>query len=117
MFEAMLEFYIIYISPYADKFNAALELCGAFVIFLNIKKTYIDKSVRGIDWRYLAFYIGWGAWNMFYYPSLGQWWSFYAGILIIWFDVIWLAQIWYYNGLEKNKRIQQYIQNCLTIKM
>ena len=117
MFELMLEYFIMNISPYADKINAALELCGAFVIFLNIRKTYHDKSIRGIDWRYLAFYIGWGVWNMFYYPSLGQWWSFYAGLMIIWLDCVWLAQMWYYGGLEKNKRVPQYIRNCLTIKM
>jgi hypothetical protein len=39
--------------------------------------------VRGVHWLPLAFWTAWGVWNVFYYPSLGQWWSFACGLGVV----------------------------------
>lgn len=68
---------------YPDFINGLFELVGSVVVFVNIRRIKKDKKVRGVYWPVWAFYSVWGFWNLYYYPSLDQWYSLAAGILIV----------------------------------
>lgn len=84
-----------------DLINAAFEALGGFILLLNVRRILRDKLVRGADWRVMGFFTLWGMWNLFYYPHLGQWLSFAAGIWIAVVNTIYLALMIYYVQKEK----------------
>lgn len=53
--------------------------------------------MRGVDWRVTAFFAIWGGWNLYYYPSLGQWASFMGGVVIVTTNIIWLLLALHYS--------------------
>jgi hypothetical protein len=69
-------------SP-ADITNGLFEFGGAWFIYGHIRKLLADKLVRGVYWPATAFFAAWGWWNVYYYPSLGQWFSFAGGLAIV----------------------------------
>lgn len=83
-----------------DIINAVFEIFGALFILLNVRRTMRDKQVRGIDWRYNVFFTAWGAWNLYYYQGLGQWWSWAAGVGVLLANAWWLVLIIYYGEME-----------------
>lgn len=66
-----------------DFINSLFEFGLAAMLCLNIRQLLRDKEVKGFHWAPLAFVTVWGLWNIFYYPSLGQWWSAGAGVLVL----------------------------------
>jgi hypothetical protein len=74
----------------ADAVNGAFELLGGASIWANVVRIRRDKKIRGIDWRITGFFTTWGFWNLWYYPSLGQWASFSGGVVIVAANVVWL---------------------------
>jgi len=87
-----------------DVFNGLFEFIGGCFLCLNIKNLYKDKVLRGVSWLPTVFMSSWGAWNLYYYPSLNQWWSFYGGLWIVTVNTVWLGMILYYY-LKKRKTI------------
>lgn len=81
-----------------DTINALFESSSCIFIGMSILKLHKDKQVKGVDWKHIIFFVVWGFWNMYYYPSLGQWKSFFGGVLITIFNSIWVMQILYYSG-------------------
>lgn len=73
-----------------DLGNGAFELLGGFSIWANVVRIRRDKKIRGVDWRITGFFTTWGFWNLWYYPSLGQWLSFSGGLVIVIANVVWL---------------------------
>lgn len=86
-----------------DIMNGVFELCGGFVILLSIFKLHRDKIVRGVSWLQVCFFAAWGAWNLFYYPSLDQWFSFAGGVLVFTTNAIWAGQLIYWHRFEKHR--------------
>lgn len=82
--------------PY-DLVNGLFELVGSVLIWLNVRQLHRDKMVRGVHWAPIAFWMVWGWWNLFYYPSLGQWLSFWGGVSVVIANSVWLAQMIYYG--------------------
>ncbi len=76
---------------YNDLVNGLFELCGAFFVWLNVRKLHIDKQVRGVYWPVTAVFSVWGLWNLYYYPSLDQWFSFSAGIVLVSANIVWVG--------------------------
>ena len=83
-----------------DIVNGTFESSGSFFILLSIIKLWKDKRVRGVSWVHAGFFSAWGYWNLFYYPHLGQWFSFVGGILIVLTNTFWLGQLIYYTREE-----------------
>lgn len=75
----------------ADATNAFFEGVGSLVIWRNVQVLLKDKQVRGVDWRVTIFMSAWGGWNLWYYPHLGQWLSFWAGVFMCTANCVWLA--------------------------
>lgn len=80
-----------------DMINGLFEMCGGLFIALSIRKLWHDKRVAGVAWRHAGFFAGWGYWNLYFYPSLDQWWSFCGGVGVVAANTIWLGQLIYYT--------------------
>lgn len=80
-----------------DLINGIFELGGAFAIWLSIMRLYADKEAKGVHWGHLGFFTSWGVWNIFYYSSLDQWFSWGAGIALCLSNGIYLGQVIYYG--------------------
>jgi hypothetical protein len=74
-----------------DLINGLIELTGAVFTWRNAWQLWKDREVRGVYWPTSLFFTVWGAWNLYYYPSLNQWFSFYAGILLATGNLAWLT--------------------------
>lgn len=66
-----------------DVINGTFEFAGAFFVAISIRKILQDKDVKGVHWLHIGFFTVWGMWNLYYYPYLDQWWSFYGGIALV----------------------------------
>lgn len=86
-----------------DATNAFFELVGALLMVLNIRAVLRDKMVRGVNWLVIAFFASWGFWNLFYYPHLGQWLSFAAGVLLVTGNTVYAALLVYYVRKERRQ--------------
>ena len=86
-----------------DLINGVFELSGAFFLFLNVLQIYKDKELKGYNWRATVFFTSWGFWNLYYYPHLDQWMSFFGGAAIVTVNTIWLGQIAYYAKRKQHE--------------
>lgn len=84
-----------------DLINGGFEIVAGFAQMLHIKSLYQHKLVRGVHWFPIAFFTSWGLWNLVYYPSLGQWISFWGGVLLVSVNAWRLGLMWYYIVKEK----------------
>lgn len=76
-----------------DLINGLFELAGGLLLIKNVICLRRDKVVRGVSWIPVSFFTTWGAWNLYYYPWLGQWFSFAGGLLIVIVNCIWLSLV------------------------
>jgi len=74
-----------------DLINGAFEVCGGFLCWFNVRILLIDRVVKGVFWPVQAFFAVWGWWNLYYYPSLGQWYSFAGGIFLVAGNTVWVV--------------------------
>lgn len=81
----------------ADFINGTFEFLGGFALWGNCVRLYRDQQVRGVSPVYTAFFLSWGYWNLYFYPSLDQWWSFVGGLNIVAANTTWLALMWRYR--------------------
>ena len=77
--------------------NGAFETAGGLFILLSVRRLLRDKKVRGVSMLPVIFFTAWGFWNLAYYPSLGQWWSFAGGIGIVLANTVWLGLMFLYR--------------------
>jgi hypothetical protein len=86
-----------------DIINGTFEASGGFFILQSVLKLYRDKIVRGVHWLPIVFFSTWGYWNLYYYPHLSQWVSFWGSLGITAVNTVWASQILYYIYLEKQR--------------
>ncbi len=85
-----------------DWINGSIEMLGAVFMLGNIRAVCRDKHVAGVNPLSVGFFTAWGLWNLAYYPSLEQWFSFVGGIALVTANGVWLAQLVYYSkGSER----------------
>lgn len=80
-----------------DVVNGLFESAGAFFLARNCLTLYRDKMTKGVSKLSTCFFTSWGLWNLFYYPSLNQIWSFAGGVAIVLTNATWLALMIYYS--------------------
>lgn len=73
------------------------EAGGTVAVLLSCRRLYHDKQVRGVSMWAVGFFAAWGAWNLFYYPHLQQWWSFAAGVGVMVANLAWIIMAIYYR--------------------
>lgn len=74
-----------------DHINGAFELLGAALLFMDVLALRRDRAIAGVHWGPRFFFMGWGLWNLYYYPQLGQYWSFVGGCLLVMANAMWLV--------------------------
>ena len=79
------------------------EIGGGFFILNHCRVLYKDKELKGVSIISTVFFTAWGFWSIFYYPSLGQWLSFYGGIVITLANLLWVGMMIYYYKKNKTK--------------
>jgi hypothetical protein len=86
-----------------DVINFLFELIGGILNWMNVLKLHKDKEVKGVFYPAWIFFAAWGLWNIYYYPSLGQWWSFWGGLVIVSANLYWVGLVIYYKvkGVSK----------------
>lgn len=80
-----------------DIINGLFELIGAIMIFNNCRVVYKEKHVSGVSVLTTAFFMLWGFWNVFYYPHLGQLFSFIAAMILASGNSLYVYLLWYYK--------------------
>lgn len=80
-----------------DLINGVFEFVGSIALWMNVRRLYLDKQTRGVTWYTTGFFMAWGFWNLYYYPSLDQFWSFTGGVSIVTANSVWLGQMLYYK--------------------
>lgn len=80
-----------------DIVNGMFELLAAVFIMNHCRVLYAHKEVRGVSLISTAFFTSWGLWNLFYYPGLGQTWSFVGGLFVVTANAVWLWMMYYYS--------------------
>ncbi len=71
--------------------NGLFELIGAWFTWKNAMVLYKEKIVTGIYWPTTAFFSLWGIWNLYYYPTFNQWFSFAGGIALVLGNILWVV--------------------------
>lgn len=80
-----------------DIVNGSFEAFAALAICLSIFRVLRDKAVAGVSIVHVTFFMLWGLWNLYYYPSLDQWASFLAGIGVVVANVVWVVLLFVYS--------------------
>lgn len=84
-----------------DLINGSFELFAGLLYIINVVRLVKDKEVKGVSWIPVSFFTLWGGWNLYYYPSLNQTFSFIGGICIFVVNAIWLLLVFYYRQKQK----------------
>lgn len=80
-----------------DLVNGLYECIGGLFALNNCRVLAKHKRVHGISIGSTAFFASWSFWNLYYYPSLGQWWSFMGGLVIVIANVTWVSMALYFQ--------------------
>lgn len=80
-----------------DVINALFEFFGGCFLWWNVRQLYRDKQIKGVSVIATAFFASWGLWNCIFYPSVGAYWSFIAGINVVIANSVWVGQMLYYR--------------------
>lgn len=84
-----------------DIINGTFEILGGLLCWINVRQILRDKSVTGFYWPTQAFFAAWGIWNLYFYPALGQWFSFGGGMFLAIATITWTLLAAYYSRQEK----------------
>jgi hypothetical protein len=87
----------------ADLINGGFEFVGGLLLGLNCLRLHKDKQLRGVSVLPTVFYSAWGYWNLYFYPSLDAWWSFWGGIVVVTSNTAWVVLAFYYLWLAKRQ--------------
>ena len=79
-----------------DFINGAFEEVGGLFVLNHCRVLYRDKAIAGVSKLSTAIFFAWGVWNLYYYPSLDQWLSFFGGLVIVAGNCLWLCMMLYY---------------------
>jgi hypothetical protein len=82
---------------YPDLVNGIFEFGIGLLALGSVRAIVRDKCVKGVYWPVTAWATAWGAFNLYYYPHLSQWFSFTGGLVIFATNTTWLALVAYYT--------------------
>ena len=85
-------------SMNADQCNGAFEFLGALLVLNNCRVVVHDKAVKGVSILSTLLFSVWGAWNLFYYPWLHQWYSFGGGAVLTWANSVYVLLLITYSS-------------------
>ena len=83
----------------ADMVNGCFELFGGVFILNHCRVVLRDKAVAGVSIISTMFFTSWGGFNLYYYPSLNQWFSFWGGAALVWANIYWIYLLMKYRTI------------------
>lgn len=84
----------------ADIVNGLLEMSAGFFVLDHCRHVLREKSVRGVSIPATMFFTTWGVWNLYYYPSLGQWASAIGGLFVVSANLLWVVLLLRYKNAK-----------------
>lgn len=84
-----------------DIINGCFEGFSSLFILNHVRVLWKTRQAYGISLTSNLFFTAWGIWNIYYYPSLDQMVSFYAGIAILLANICWNFSIWYIRRQQR----------------
>ena len=84
-----------------DLINSLFEFTSGVFLWNSFRILMKHKAVRGYSILTVAFFSLWGYWNLFYYPHLEQWLSFFGGINVVLPNSLWVIFAIYYTRRNK----------------
>lgn len=94
---------------FPDLINGLFELVAGVLSSMNVRAIYRDRGYSGVHWLPTALFSSWGLWNLYYYPHLDQWLSFFGGLSICGVNLTWLYLAFYYGPKhERRPREETY---------
>ena len=87
----------------ADLINGLFEFIAGILVWLNVRAVRRDKGYYGVSLAPISLFALWGVWNLYYYPSLSQWWSFIGGINVVVANIVWVALMIHYGRKRKGE--------------
>jgi hypothetical protein len=81
-----------------DLINALFELGTGLAAWHGCWVLYRDKHVAGFSGLLMPWVTAWGFYNLFYYPHLDQWLSFFGGLVVVSGNSLWIVLMLYYSG-------------------
>lgn len=88
-----------------DFFNGIFQIFGTLFICRDIQLLLKHKTIKGKGVGSNLFFAVWGFWNLYYYPSLDQWFSFFGGLCIVIANMVWFSIAIHYMRKEKSPQI------------
>lgn len=85
-----------------DQINGLFEAFGAASILLHCRSLYRAKELKGASLTPFLFYTAWGFWNLYFYPSVGAYWSFVGGIGVVSANTVYCSMVVYYWMIRKS---------------
>ena len=80
-----------------DFINGCFEFIGALLVLNSIRVLLNDRAVAGVSAFSCCAFTTWGVWNLFYYPSLGQWFSFAGGACLCAMNFTWVGLMLFFR--------------------
>lgn len=84
----------------ADAVNGGFEAFAAVMVLNHCRVLKVEKLVRGVSIVSVVFFMLWGMWNLYYYPSLAQPLSFYGGMLVVLSNIFYVGMLLGYRRQE-----------------
>lgn len=87
-----------HVGAVKDFINGLFEGLASFMVLNHCRVLRQHCEVRGVSLLSTAFFLLWGIWNLFYYPSLGQIWSCIGGGCVVIANSVYLFLLLRYTG-------------------
>lgn len=90
-----------------DHINGAFELGAAAFMSLSVRRLWLDREIKGFSMWPTVFFTSMGLWNLFYYPSLDQLFSFAGGCAVVTVNTCYLALIWKVHRDSRRRTLER----------
>ena len=88
----------------ADIINASFEAMAGLMVANHCRVLLRDRTIRGVSLLAVAFFTIWGAWNLYYYPALGQTLSGACAVIVTAANATYLALALKFKARAERKR-------------
>lgn len=80
-----------------DLINAGFEVAATAALLPSVLRTWRSKSAQSASPWTPLFFGCWALFNLIYYPSLDQWLSAYAALMVGSVNLFWATLLWRYS--------------------
>lgn len=84
-----------------DLINGSFEAVAALFTLNHCRVLLRDRAVAGVSIASMAFFTLWGVWNLWFYPHLGQTWSFAGGVLLVAANAVYVVLLCRFSGVGR----------------